>query len=418
MEIVKNEKRNELFKASFILLILLNIANVLNYLFHFVMGRMLGPVDYGTLAVLTSIIYIFSIPTSAIQTLVARHTARFNVNKEYGKIKGMLGLTLTEAGGLAIFLFIIFIILSYFFSDIIKIPLGLLCLTGLYIFGAVLSPIAVGILQGSKKFGVWGWNSILNSSVKIIVSIILVLAGFRVYGPMLGFFIGVIISFLFIFPYIPEILRARTISEKISIISKENISLLIAIFMITLMYSLDIIFAKIFFSAEIAGKYAVASMIGKMIFFGTSSISGAMFPISSERFFKDSKEKTNKIINKTFFIISSLCLISIIALLIFPKLIISILFGKTYIDIYSIMFYLGVAFSFLSLTNTLILYKLSVYEFRIRHALLLGLLLIIQIIVFFIFKNNLTSFSIAFMFSTILTFITSIILIWRPTKQK
>ena len=39
----------------------------------------------------------------------------------------------------------------------------------------------------------------------------------------------------------------------------------------------------------IAGEYSVVSMIGKIIFFVGASISGAMFPLSSERFFKNKK---------------------------------------------------------------------------------------------------------------------------------
>ena len=53
---------------------------------------------------------------------------------------------------------------------------------------------------------------------------------------------------------------------------------------IVLMYSLDIILAKRFFSAEDAGKYAVISMLGKMIFFGTAAIGKAMFPFTSENY--------------------------------------------------------------------------------------------------------------------------------------
>ena len=199
---LKESFNNELFKASFILLILMNVSNVLNYVFHFVMGRMLGPVDYGILAVLTSIIYIFSVPTTAIQTLVAKHTTRLGVNKEYGKIKGLFKIMIIEASLLAACLFIIFLVLSLFFAESLKISMGLLILTGIYLFGAFISPIGTGILQGSKKFSVWGWNSILNSVIKIVLAIVLVLLGFRVYGPVIGFILGTVLSFLFILPFI------------------------------------------------------------------------------------------------------------------------------------------------------------------------------------------------------------------------
>lgn len=409
---VRKKFNNELFRASFILLILMNIANLLNYVFHFVMGRMLGPINYGILAVLTSMIYIFSVPTNAIQTLVAKHTTKYNVNHENGKMKGMLKVMVLEAILLAAFFFIIFIVLSLFFADTIKISFWLLALTGIYIFVAFVSPVGTGILQGLKKFSVWGWNSVMSSIIKIILAIVLVLFGFKVYGPILGFIFGTFMSFVLVFPFIKEIIKSEEVKEKIPIIARNNISLLAAILIITLMYSLDIIFAKIFFASDIAGKYSVASMIGKMIFFGTASISNAMFPISSEKFLKKT-EGENHVLRKTFLIISILCVIAVFALLLFPKLIIGILFGQNYVDVYYIMVFIGLAFSFLSLTNMFILYKLSVEEFRIRHTIILFVLLAIQVIGFIIFSRNIYQFSLAFMISTIITFLGSIIFIRR-----
>jgi O-antigen/teichoic acid export membrane protein len=388
----------------------MNVANILNYIFHFIMGRMLGPADYGILAFLTSIIYIFSVPTSAIQTLAARHTTRFNVKSEYGKIKGMIKQMTLEATLLAAILFVIFIIFAFIFAESIGVSFFLLALTGLYLFGAFLSPIGTGVLQGSKKFSEWGWNSILNSLIKIVLAVVLVLTGFRVYGPIIGFFFGAMISFVLVFPYIKNILDSKEVKEKITIISRENFSLLSAVFIITLMYSLDIILVKIFFSPELVGKYAVASMIGKMIFFGTASITNAMFPISSERFFSEDKKSQN-LIGRTFGVIFVLCAIATIALFVFPEIIIQLLFGKAYVSISGIMFYLSIAFSFLSLTNTWILYKISISQFRIRHAGILILLLGLQIWLLINYNQSLQSFSWAFMLSSAITFIISIVLI-------
>lgn len=415
MEIVKKYFENELFKASFILLVLINFSNLLNYLFHFIMGRMLGPSDYGTLAVLASIIYIISVPTSSIQTLVARRTTRLNVKKEYSKINGMFRFMLFEGFILALIIFTIFVAASYFIAPLLKIPFFLVILAGAYVFGAFLSPIGLGVLQGIKKFSVWGWNAILNSSLKIVFAILLVAFGFGVYGPILGFFFGVIISFVFIFPYIKEITSTKVIKEKVGIISFSSIPILAAVFIITLMYSLDIIFVKLFFSSEIAGKYAVVSMIGKMIFFATSSISNVMFPISSERFFEKNKEKISSVIKKSFLMILGLCTITVIAFLVFPELIIKILFGARYLETANILIFMGLAYSFISLTYTFILYKLSVDELRLRHLVLLLLFLAIQIALFIAFKENLVYFSMAFAASTFVTFIGSLMFIrkWK-----
>ena len=79
--IFKKIKKNELFRGSLILFILINFGNLINYLYQIVMARMLGPSDYGILAVLVSLTYIFAIPTLAIQTVVSKKIAIFNAQK-------------------------------------------------------------------------------------------------------------------------------------------------------------------------------------------------------------------------------------------------------------------------------------------------------------------------------------------------
>lgn len=414
---LKESFKNEIFRASFILLILMTIGNVLNYVLHLIMGGwLLSTSDYGTYGLLVSLIYIFGVPASAIQTLVARHTIRFNVKKEYGKIKGMLKFMFLEAMLLALFLFIIYCLLVYFVIDYFKISFGLFALTGIFLFGAFLSPIGLGILQGLKKFSGLGWNFALNSLMKLITAVILVLLGFRVYGAITGFILGMFFSILFIFPYIKEIMNSKESGARISILSKENIGLLGAMLIITLMYSLDIIMAKILFNPDLAGKYTIASMIGKMIFFGTSAVAGAMFPLSSERFLTQNKQRTLSIIKKSFIIISTLCLIALVILGFFPNFIIHLLFRKEIFEIQNSLLYVGVAFSFISLTNAWILYKLSTYEFRIRHAFILLGFLIIQVSGFLVFRQDLSSFSLAFMISTLITFLGGILFIRKWKK--
>src|SRR3989338_1959753 len=87
---LKKKFSNELGRGAFILFITINIFNLLNFLFHFSMGRLLGPAAYGILAVLMSLVYIYNIPSEAIQNIISRYTSKFNIKKEHGKIKSLL----------------------------------------------------------------------------------------------------------------------------------------------------------------------------------------------------------------------------------------------------------------------------------------------------------------------------------------
>jgi len=143
---------SELAKGSFTLLIMINIYNFVNYLFHFITARMLGPADYGVLAVLISFTNIFSIPSEAIQAIVSRSTSTYNLKKEPGKINALLSGFLKRGIQASILSFILFSILAVYLSATLHIPYSLFFLTGFVIFGIFLIPSVRGVLQGRKQF--------------------------------------------------------------------------------------------------------------------------------------------------------------------------------------------------------------------------------------------------------------------------
>src|SRR3989344_4136364 len=117
---------SEFGKGAFVLFITINIFNFLNFIFHFSMGRLLGPADYGVLVVLMSIVYIFSIPTETIQNLISRYTSKFNVKKENGKINFMMKKSLRGVFKISFWIFIGAVILSFPLSSFLRINFWLL----------------------------------------------------------------------------------------------------------------------------------------------------------------------------------------------------------------------------------------------------------------------------------------------------
>jgi O-antigen/teichoic acid export membrane protein len=409
LDFLKQTGNNELFRGSLILLILFNIGNVFSYLFQVSMARMLGPVDYGILAVLTSIFYVFSVPSTSIQTIVSKHTTRLFVKGDYGRMKGFFHFMISKMLVISIIVFFMFVILSFYLSKKLDISAWLLILAGTFLFGSFISPISVGMLQGIKKFSAWGWNSIGATLIKLLVAITLVSLGFRVYGAVIGFVIGGIFAFFFVFPFIRKITSAEKIDEKVNIFSKEIASTFLAVLFIVFIYSTDVIFARIFFSKEIAGIYGVISMIGKIILFGATGISNAMFPISSEKFV--SGTGTRGVIKKALLAAGLWAGMLLAFFFIFPELVIRILFGEQYLLLKDVLIYVGVAFSFISFLNIFVLYKISTDKFKPKHILVLAIFWIIQMAILYFINGSIESFSIGFMVSTIITFIGSIVLI-------
>ena len=63
------------------------VTNVLAYLYHLVVGRILGPVGYGELAALLSIFYILNSPSIVIQNILVKFFSQLKAKQDLGQAK-------------------------------------------------------------------------------------------------------------------------------------------------------------------------------------------------------------------------------------------------------------------------------------------------------------------------------------------
>lgn len=404
---IKKFLGSELGKGTIILFFMMNLANFLNFVFHFIMGRMLGPSDYGVLAVLMSLMYIYSIPVESIQNLISRYTTKLKVKKEFGKIKYLLVKSLKRGLIFSSIIFILLVPISYFLSIFLEINFWLIIVANIFIFSAFSSPITRGVLQGRKKFGFFGGSLVIESALKISIGVLLVLLGMKVFGAVMGALIGVFTGVVISIYFNKNLLKNKTKKTEFKEIYSQSIPYFVATIVILLMFSLDIILAKRFFSAEIAGKYAVLSMLGKMVFFATMSIGKAMFPLTSEK--SDSGKDSKELFRKSIAMIILAGVSAVLVFTFFPQLIVSILYGSQYIDIAQYLVFSGIAFSFIALSNLVFIYGLSTN--KLRYSPLIFIFLVIEIVLLSLFHDNVFEYILAFMFSNIVMFIGSLFFI-------
>jgi O-antigen/teichoic acid export membrane protein len=400
----------ELLKGSFILFLSFNIFNFLNLVFNFASARLLGPADYGTLAALIGIIFLFSISNETIQTVVCRYSTTFNVHKNNKKLKGLIDHEIYYFFKLAIVLFLIFAAASFFIlQKVFSIDWMLLTLAGIFIFGAFLIPITRGILQGTKKFKGLGLTYITESTVKLVLAITLILLGFGVYGAVIGVILGIMTAFAISFIPLKDILKIK--SEKAKIHIRSYMPSLISIASIMIFFTLDILLAKIFFNAELVGYYAAVSNLGKVIFLGTWGIARAMFPLASEK--HDKKENPREILEQTFTFVFFASLVVLAVYMFFSKQLISILYGGEYTSVSNLLIYPAFAMALLSVTNVFVLYNLCINKPKRNYMALLGVL--IQVLLLCYFHKTLFQFSIVLIFSNMILLF--LILLYEPIAR-
>ncbi|MBU0907094.1 MAG: oligosaccharide flippase family protein [Nanoarchaeota archaeon] len=403
-------KSGSFLKGSLILLISFNIFNVLNFLYNFAMARILSVAEYGALASIMALLILISMPSDAIQNTITKYV---NLNNSPGKIKNILRKSLRKAFLLSLMVFALYAVVAIPLSGYLNIGYFALATGGLMIFASMLSPVTRGALLGEKKFNALGWNMIVEGVLKIVLGVLLVLfftsigwSIFRLHGALLGAVAGALFAFLLTFVSLKKIFFTREEKADVRHIygyARPAFFVTLAIFAFI---GLDILVARAVFDPDTAGAYAIASVLAKIIFYGTIPVSRAMFPLSSEQ--ANQKKNPRKILFYSSFMVLGLTVIAMVVLWLFPQALIYLFSGKDIPMAKNILFYLGLATSLLSLANLFLIYRLSLG--KIRRPYLLMAFVILEVGLLFYFSQTILSFSLAFLSAAIIFLIGSIII--------
>ncbi len=399
---IKKILNGEFERGAIILFICLNVFNLLNLIFNFFCGRVLGPIEYGVLATLMSFVSLYGIPSEVIQSIISKYTTKFK--NEKSKLRYVFNMFLKNSLIFAIGIFILLMIISIPLSKQLGINYWLMVLTHLLIFVSFLSPIPRGIIQGKKRFAKLGIPNLVEGAIKLLGAIALIYLGLKVFGAIFAVLFSAIISMCMYFYFCKKEIDTREEKVKLSEVRFGPYFVLMWTLMIFL--SLDIILAKYFLPAEIAGQYAAISTIGKIIYIGTNSITRVLFPIASEKY--ENKENTKGVLLKAAGFTIAIGLAGILVYFIFSKLIVNILYGSEYLIAANYIFYSGLAFLILSLTNINFTYYLSTNKAKNYLIVILGI--IIEIGLFSVMHSNLEVFVSALVLSNIAMFILSFFL--------
>lgn len=366
---------NGIIKSSSLLFLASIVVNVCNLLFWLFMVRNLNPIDYGVLNALFSLFMILSLPSSTIQTVVAKFVAQLYGKNEIRQVKGFgihFGKRVFVAGILSLGFFILF---SQAMGNFLKISqASLVVLTGVIIFIALLSPLTVGILQGSQRFFAMSVNGIIGSFLKLILGAIFVILGFKVMGALAGFGLAVAIALAVSFFQIPrEVVMSKENSSaqfRMGSVYQYGVPVFLSLLSWMILTNADVILVKHFFSPIDAGSYSVAQMVGKIILFLPSVIGVVLFPKISEAFSQG--KPTLPLLKKGLSITAFLCVAASIFCVLFPDFVLKILTGKQNIDSVRLVPYFCVAMTFYAMVNQLVFFNLAVHRFRFTAYLLLA----------------------------------------------
>jgi O-antigen/teichoic acid export membrane protein len=332
-----------------------------NLLFQLFMANNIP--NLAELNALLAIQYIVTVPALVVQNVLIRYVSKFKALNRDDAISWLIRRLLVLA-------FVAGVILSLVILIMLSVPevRSFLNLTGgtpililsATVFVGFIGPVGMGPLQGLQKFTYFGIQSVGSYALKLVMGMALVLLGYQMAGALGGVLIGA--TFATVFSLF--IIRKYLFTPGTAVESREiwwfTLPAMAGVLFYTVLSQVDMIVAQALLATDPANYYAATANLAKIVLYLPSAISAVMFPKISK--LHAERGSTNRSLNTAIVLSFLASALVILAYLLFPNLVLSILLpGKSefHSQIAAILPGLSVAMMFLGLSNLFMLYGLA-----------------------------------------------------------
>ncbi|OGH08646.1 MAG: hypothetical protein A2152_03200 [Candidatus Levybacteria bacterium RBG_16_35_6] len=370
----KKVLKHELITGSFYLFIGTIVSALLAFLINLFFARNLTKPDYGIYASLIALVTLFTIPAQSLTQIVVRFAGDYFAKGETDKLRIFYFRIIKFLFLVASVIFILFFAFSPIIQNFLKLDNFLFVpLIGFIIAISYISIVNVGFLQGMVKFLFISITQISGAAVRLIVGVILVFMGYRVFGALWASILSFIIVFLL--GFIPlKFLIKKVKGTSITIPTKEllayGIPSTIAVLSLSSFISIDVVLVKHFFTPFQAGLYGGLSLIGKVIFYLTGIIPTVMFPLIIRRHAK--KEPFKRLFYMAFFLVLVPSVLITSFYFVFPLYSVRFFLGAGYKEIVPYLGIFGAYMTIFCLLNVCVYFFLSMRKTLVFIPLLIG----------------------------------------------
>lgn len=376
--------RSPLVSGSLIMFVGSTVASVANYFYHLLMGRMLGPVAYGELESVISVLYLLIIASSSLTLVIAKFTANLKGKNNLAGIRYLSSYFLPRlallGGGISLLMILLSPVIGSFLHLKSILPF---VLAGFYFLVVLLLSFNRGLLQGLLAFKELTISIICENGLKLATAVILVWMGLKVNGAMASFFLGGLAAWGLtvlmlrrwgkVFPKKPDVSKKSLMSFTVPVFLA-NLSF-------TSLYTTDVILVKHYFTAHEAGLYAALAVLGKIIFFAASPIVTVMFPMIANH--KSQHKNYHHLLFGSLAMVFLICLGAELVYLLFPRPMVAIMFGKDFLAISPLLVWMGAFISVYSLSFLVANFFLSADKMKIIILPVIASLAQIVLVYFF-----------------------------------
>jgi len=262
------------------------IAGGFDALVNVATGRMLQKEQFAVFIAVVALIQILVNVTNVIRTVVAYYTAEFTTEQEgAARVNAFFHKGWSWAWRWGAIATVGMLLLSPFIARFMKIdtpwPLFAASFALLMLF---VRPVTDGTLQGIQDFLGLSTVQVLQSALRLLFAILLILLGLEAFGAVLALPLATTTALLVAVWFLRDYFKKSEKTLAVPAISlRYSLFTLIGLGSYALLINLDAIAVKRFFSEAVAGDYGTVVTLGKINLFATLGIGMVLFPKATQR---------------------------------------------------------------------------------------------------------------------------------------
>lgn len=383
------------------------VTNSLAYIFSILMGRMLGPVGFGSLSALLAFIALLESPWAAVHTVAAHHVAIAGDARRRviyflrrmllaSAVAGVIMAILLPLGGALLF-------------DERPDRVRLLAIAGLTVAFSIASTAMMGDLHGSRRFLRMGGISAAAALTRLGLGAALVLAGWGVAGALLGtagraivLFLGALIS-----TGIPR--KREEGPEDPRPVLREWFPVFAALGALAILTGADMLVVKARFDPVDAGHYAASALFGKVVLFLAAAAGLVLFPHASASGAGD-KSRGYLLRALAFALVPAGAVLGLY--LVAARPLSALVFGESFEGAASLLPLAGLAMAFAGIVQILLQYFVATRH--VRHVFTLCAIVLLEPLALLLLPGTLTQVWIVVAVSTGFAALVGLLLAFRP----
>ncbi len=373
---------DDLLRHTAILFAGMTVVHICNLIYQMAVSRVLPEEEYALLAAFLGALSILSYPLSTLTTGLGHYSSLLQKDGRTGDVKRLLRKWLLLTGIPAFILGAAVVL----FNGPVAVFLHLNRLAPVIIAGAVLPalfwlPVLTGAAQGLQLFGCCSAASIFGALARLLLGAGFVWFLYPACGwAMLGHGAGIYVSAILLAAGLFLVLHGGATtgeslpSMRFYLLQSFFIQIAFAVLM-----TADVVLMKHYLPENT--DFAYASTLGRIVAFLPMAVTVAMFPKVASA---DGATAAHRKIFLRSFGFTALCVIAAaIGCLVFPRLLLHILFGKASPEMVQLTRLMAIAMSASALLNVVVQFLLAQRRFRALFAVVLCALLYLFSVYFF-----------------------------------